>query len=182
VPYTPSPCAPPLLLLSLSHLDFPHSNLPLPLPPLSPRGALGFGDGNHRNLDPEVSSPPLLSLSLSLSLFSSPPSFFSLVHPPFFPSCMRAPRGRGPSGMAPRRRGCSAGAARVDPARARGPDLGPPARGLGPLCERGSPGARPRPPARARLPPAARPRPRRVASAPLRAAVLAPLRGVRPSD
>jgi hypothetical protein len=31
------------LLLSLSHLDFPRSNLPLPLPPLSPRGALGFG-------------------------------------------------------------------------------------------------------------------------------------------
>jgi hypothetical protein len=48
----------PLLLLSLSHLDFSCSNLPLPLPPLSPRGALGFGDGNHRNLDPEVSSLP----------------------------------------------------------------------------------------------------------------------------
>ena len=33
------------LLLSLSHLDFPRSNLPLLLPPLSlpPRGALGFG-------------------------------------------------------------------------------------------------------------------------------------------
>jgi hypothetical protein len=31
------------LLLSLSHLDFPRSNLPLPLPSLSPRGALGFG-------------------------------------------------------------------------------------------------------------------------------------------
>jgi hypothetical protein len=32
-------------LLSLSHLDFPCSNLPLLLPPLSlaPRGALGFG-------------------------------------------------------------------------------------------------------------------------------------------
>jgi hypothetical protein len=31
------------LLLSLSHLDFPRNNLSLPLPPLSPRGALGFG-------------------------------------------------------------------------------------------------------------------------------------------
>jgi hypothetical protein len=67
------------LLLSLSHLDFPRSNLSLPLPSLSPRGALGLGDGDHRNLDPEVSSPPLpspLSLSLSLSLLSPP------AHPP----------------------------------------------------------------------------------------------------
>jgi hypothetical protein len=31
----------------------------LPLPPLSPRRALGIGDGDHRNLDPEVSSPPV---------------------------------------------------------------------------------------------------------------------------
>jgi hypothetical protein len=47
------------LLLSLSHLNFPRNNLPLPLPPLSPRDALGIGDGDHRNLDPKVSSPPL---------------------------------------------------------------------------------------------------------------------------
>jgi hypothetical protein len=51
------PCAP--LLLSLSHLDFPRSNLSLPLPSISPCGALGLGDSDHRNLDPEVSSPPL---------------------------------------------------------------------------------------------------------------------------
>jgi hypothetical protein len=66
-------CAP--LLLSLSHLDFPRSNLPLPLPPLSLRGALGIGDGDHRNLDPEVSSPPLpspLSPSLPLPHLLSP--------------------------------------------------------------------------------------------------------------
>jgi hypothetical protein len=36
----PPPMRP--LLSSLSHLDFPRSNLPLPLPPLSPRGALGI--------------------------------------------------------------------------------------------------------------------------------------------
>jgi hypothetical protein len=74
VPLAPTPPhAPP----SLSHLDFPRNNLPLPLPPLSPRGALGIGDGDHRNLDPEVSSPPLLSLSLSLLFFPAPrtPSF-----------------------------------------------------------------------------------------------------------
>ena len=35
-------------LSSLSHLDLPRNNFPLPLPPLSPRGALGFGDGDHR--------------------------------------------------------------------------------------------------------------------------------------
>jgi hypothetical protein len=52
---TPSPCAP--FSLSLSHLDLPRNNLPLLLPPLSPRGALGIGDDDHRNLDPEVSSP-----------------------------------------------------------------------------------------------------------------------------
>jgi hypothetical protein len=39
---------------------------------LSPRGALGIGDDDHWNLDPEVSSPPLPFSSLSLSLpFSS---------------------------------------------------------------------------------------------------------------
>jgi hypothetical protein len=71
----------PLLLLSLSHLDFPRSNLPLPLPALSPCGALGFGDGNHRNLDPEVNSlPSSLSLSSLPLPLSSPlrPSGFSL--------------------------------------------------------------------------------------------------------
>jgi hypothetical protein len=60
------------LLSSLSHLDFPRSNLPIPLPPLSPRGALGIGNDDHRNLDPEVSSPPLPFSSLSLSLPFSP--------------------------------------------------------------------------------------------------------------
>src|SRR5688572_32720576 len=58
---------------------------PLPLPPLSPRGALGIGDGDHRILDPEVSSPPLPFSSLSL-----PPLLPPHARPPFFP-CLRAP-------------------------------------------------------------------------------------------
>jgi hypothetical protein len=65
-PWRPHPPMRPLLL-SLSHLDLPRNNLTLPLPPLSPCGALGIGDGDHRNLDPEVSSPPLPFSSLSLS-------------------------------------------------------------------------------------------------------------------
>jgi hypothetical protein len=77
-PCAPQAPTPPMrpLLLSLSHLDFPRNSLSLPLPPLSPRGALGIGDGDHRNLDPEVSSPPLpfSSLSLSTSLPCAPPS------------------------------------------------------------------------------------------------------------
>jgi hypothetical protein len=66
------------LLLSLSHLDFPRNNLSLPLPSLSPRGALGLGDGDHRNLDPEVSSPPLPSPTLSLLSPPAPPLFSAL--------------------------------------------------------------------------------------------------------
>jgi hypothetical protein len=63
------------LLLSLSHLDSPRSNLSLPLPSLSPCGALGLGDGDHQNLDPEVSSPPLPSpLSLPPLSPCAPPS------------------------------------------------------------------------------------------------------------
>jgi hypothetical protein len=57
---------------------------PLPLPPLS-RGALGFGDGDHRILDPKMSSPPLPFFSLSLPLLLSPHA------PPFFFLLARAP-------------------------------------------------------------------------------------------
>jgi hypothetical protein len=61
---------------------------PLPLPPLSlpPRGALGFGDSDRRNLDPrgELSSPAFSSLSLFLFL-----PFPSLRVPPYSP--LRAP-------------------------------------------------------------------------------------------
>jgi hypothetical protein len=61
--HTP-PCAPSSLsLIWISRA----ATSPLPLPPLSPRGALGIGDGDHRILDPEVSSPPLPFFSLSLS-------------------------------------------------------------------------------------------------------------------
>jgi hypothetical protein len=78
------------LLLSLSHLDFPRSNLSLPLPSLSPRGALGLGDGDHRNLDPEVSSPPFASLSPSLPL----PPLSPYARPLFSPlrACVPARR------------------------------------------------------------------------------------------
>jgi hypothetical protein len=59
----------PLLSLSLIWISRATTS-PLPLPPLSPRGAIGIGDDDHRNLDPEVSSPPLiLSRSLSLLFF-----------------------------------------------------------------------------------------------------------------
>jgi hypothetical protein len=45
----PPPCAPPpLSLIWISRA----TTSPLPLPPLSPRGALGIGDGDHRILDP----------------------------------------------------------------------------------------------------------------------------------
>jgi hypothetical protein len=158
----PAPGAPTLprapSSLSLSHLDLPRNNLPLPLPPLSPRGAVGIGDGDHRNLDPEVSSPPLPSSSLSLP-FPSLRATLSLPcarrspaplrpcarrrSPPPWPLAAAAPAPHpGPS----RRR-------RPPPPRPPGmarPPL-PPAR-LGPWrapCPRcAAPGARPRPPAR----------------------------------
>jgi hypothetical protein len=76
----------PLLSLSLIWISRATTS-PLPLPPLSPHGALGIGDGDHRILDPEVSSPPLL-LSLSLSLLF----FLPRVRPSFFSSLLaRAP-------------------------------------------------------------------------------------------
>jgi hypothetical protein len=153
------------LLLSLSHLDFPRNNLSLPLPSLSPRGALGLGDGDRRNLDPEVSSPPLPSpLSLPLSL--------SLLSPPARPPLLSPARRRGtPPLPFPVRRGPSPplpGGARPRPSpfpSDAAPPLPSPA-ALGPPL---LPGPLARPCAGARL-------------RPLRAAVLAPLRGVRPSD
>jgi hypothetical protein len=54
------------LLLSLSHLDFSRSNLPLPLPPLSPRGALGFGVEIAGIWIPGGEFSPPLPLPLSL--------------------------------------------------------------------------------------------------------------------
>jgi hypothetical protein len=104
-PWRPPPMRP--LLSSLSHLDFPHSNLPLPLPPLSPHGALGIGNDDHRNLDPEVSSPPLPFSSLSLSLLFSPcarPLFSLHARDPALP-CSAAARPRpspGPRRARPR--------------------------------------------------------------------------------
>jgi hypothetical protein len=136
------------LLLSLSHLDFPRSNLPLPLPPLSPRGALGIGDGDHRNLDPEVSSPPLPFSSLSLSLP------FSSLRPPLSPLRAAAPA----TCPSPARRRLPAPAPAFPRGGARPPPAPPPARqrlpAPAPAFPRG--GARPsppRPPARGVLAP-----------------------------
>jgi hypothetical protein len=84
---TGAPCPPharPLPLISFSHLISPAQQL-LSLSHLSPspRGALGFGDGDRQSFDPRGE----LSLSLSISL--------SLPPPPFLPPCVapaRAPR------------------------------------------------------------------------------------------
>jgi hypothetical protein len=85
VPLAPNPpCAPssPPSLIWISRA----TTSPLPLPPLSPRGALGFGDGDHRILDPEVSSPPLPFSPLSLPLPPLLPPARALLFP-----CPRAP-------------------------------------------------------------------------------------------
>jgi hypothetical protein len=62
----------------------PRSNLSLSHLSISPRGALGFGDGDRRSWIPEVSSPPLSSLPLPL-----PPLPFPARAPFFSPA--RAP-------------------------------------------------------------------------------------------
>jgi hypothetical protein len=142
-PWRPQPPHAPLL--SLSHLDLPRNNLPLPPPPLSPRGALGIRDGDHRNLGPEMSSPPLLlSLSLSLSLLF----FLPHARPPF-PLLARGPA-----------RPCSRAAAPPRPLLAGA--RWPPARG----GARSPPPARPARPRRGLRPPA-RPRPLRALFWPL---------------
>jgi hypothetical protein len=91
-PSSARPCAPlaptpPMRpLLSLSHLDFPRSNLPLPLPTLSP-----WCPRDWRQRSPEfgprgeLPSPPLL-LSLSLPLPPLLPPARALSFP-----CSRAP-------------------------------------------------------------------------------------------
>jgi hypothetical protein len=78
------------LLLSLSHLDFPRSNLPLPLPPLSPRGALGFGVEIAGIWIPGGEFSPPLPLPLSL-----------LPLPFFFP-CAPVPAAPAPGEPSPR--------------------------------------------------------------------------------
>jgi hypothetical protein len=176
-PTPPLPMRP--LLLFLSHLDFPRSHLPLPLPPLSPCGALGIGDDDHRNLDPEVSSPPFssLSLPLSLSLLFSPPA----RAPSSFP-CARARPCAAARPSPPRRAPvppplCGGAAARPSPSPAtarprRG--LRPPARRPGPSVRSPVLGAAPAParsPLRAASTPCARPStPARGVPAPARLA------------
>jgi hypothetical protein len=101
-PWRPTPPMRPLFS-SLSHLDFPCSNLPLP--PLSPRGALGFGvEIAGIWILGGVFSPPLPS-SLSLPL----PFLF------FFSFSLPWSRARPP---APWRRAASARAPTPSPSRA----------------------------------------------------------------
>jgi hypothetical protein len=97
-PGHPGPPPPRPLLLSLSHLDFPRSNLPLPLPPLSPRGALGFGVEIAGIWIPggEFSPPLPLPLSLlPLPFFPCAPSPAPVaapsLHAPGAASSLRAP-------------------------------------------------------------------------------------------
>lgn len=82
-----APCSPctPIRLISFPHSILPRSNL-LSHRSLSPRGALGFGDGDRRNLDPlgELPSPLLLSLPLPL-----PPLSFPMCTPFFSTACAR---------------------------------------------------------------------------------------------
>jgi hypothetical protein len=127
-PHTP-PMRP--LLLSLSHLDFPRSNLSLPLPPLSPRGALGFGveiTGIWIPGGEFFPSPSLLSLPPSPFFFpcarpcSPPAARLAPAHP--YAAALPLPfpvRQRAPSRPPARRRGPPAPA--PAPARRRSPRL-----------------------------------------------------------
>jgi hypothetical protein len=116
-PLAPVPSPAPPSLVSFPYYNSPVQQ-PLSLSPISlaPHGALGLGDGDRRNLDPEVSSP------LPLSLFPSPPLSSSLRTPcphrapppaarPVRHLCPRAapcaPGGSPPCGPAPRRPGGS---------------------------------------------------------------------------
>jgi hypothetical protein len=171
----PAPYARPLV--PLLSFDFSRTTTSL-----SPRGALGFGDGDRRSWIPEVSSPPFSSLSLFLFLplpFPARAPFFSPAHPPCSPSVRRPwPL---EARLPPRRRGGSLAPRRGGPRPlARGPllpltrPLGPsPAWPLGPLP--GGPSAPPR-----RGPMAA---PRRGSPGPRRCGLWPPVRkapSVRP--
>jgi hypothetical protein len=95
-PGAPAPMRP-LPLFSFSHSIYPTQQPPSPSPTslsLSPRGALGFGDGDRRSLDPRGEFPSPLTRSLSLPL-----------HIPFLLPCVPSPVlvARPPSGPRPRR-------------------------------------------------------------------------------
>jgi hypothetical protein len=143
LPHAPSP----LSLIWISRA----TTSPLPLPPLSPRGDLGIGDGDHR----KVSSPPLPFSSLSPSPSSSSSPARALPFP-----CSRALLPSSSAGAtAPPRpfhaRGCARRPRPPQPAVA--PPPPPPARGGAPA----PPPARPaRPPARPRRGPGAASGPR----------------------
>jgi hypothetical protein len=139
----PSPCAPPLPW-SFPLIQFSRATTSSSPTSLSPRGALGFGDGDRRNLDPrgELPSPPFSSLSLFL--FHPFPVRAHFLSPACAPPCSpsrAAPlpprRGHPGPGVAPPR-------ARLPCSPARRP--GPPSRvAPSPPARRPSPGGRPLP-------------------------------------
>jgi hypothetical protein len=171
-PGTPcSPCAPLVPFLSFDFSRVASSLSPISL---SPRGALGFGDGDRRSWIPEVSSPPFSSLSLFLFLPlpfpARTPFFYPACAPPVAPrrSGSLAPWRGGPGrsrrdspaplrrgGSLPPRRGGSRPLARDSPALPRG-GLGP-RRRAPPAPPRAAPwplpGVAPRPPPRRPLGP-----------------------------
>jgi hypothetical protein len=156
-PWRPHPPMRPLL--SLSHLDFPRSNLPLPLPPLSPRGALGIGVEIAGIWIPGGEFPPPLPLPLSLplppllplrapSLFPAraplPSPFAGGAAPPPLPAAAAPPPlpARGGAALSPARRRATPPA----PCPRRRPPPPPPARAAAvppPLLARRGPGAAP---------------------------------------
>jgi hypothetical protein len=157
-PLPTSPCAP--LLLSLSHLDFPRSNLSLFHLSLSPRGALGFG-------------VVIAGIWIPGGEFFPSPFLFSLSSPSFSSSPTRPPCSRAPRALAPRRPSARAPRAALGPraralSRPRRPRLALPRRPrtvpVSPSPPRALPRPRPRPAGRAltraRSAPASRPVPR----------------------
>jgi hypothetical protein len=118
-------------LVSSPHSILPRSNS-LSLPPLSlPRGALGFGDTDRRNLDPRGEPPPLSLPFLFILLSPTPRALPWPRTTPWPPRPGRAPRAASPGrapGHAPRPppppaapRAASPAAPSRAPARARAP-------------------------------------------------------------
>jgi hypothetical protein len=100
----PLPMRAPPPLVSFPHSILPRSNL-LSSTSLSPRGALGFGDGGRRNLDP-CGEPPPLSLPFLFFLLSPPPRALPWSRAPRRLPWSR-PWSRPPLALRPRAPGCT---------------------------------------------------------------------------